>query len=624
MGLLLLVQSGIVILVPWTGGDPYLTWSGAMLALAAGSLLAWPPLLAIWAALGANGVFVRFTLTLWLACTLGLAQLYAVNRNIGEQGLTNWTLGTLYEPVGGLLVFGALQIPLWLCRVLGRWRLNAATCGTPSDEESLSDHTATKGLGQFSVRYLIGSILAVALLLQGWRVVCQDVRLSLGNLHQILRSLDVLRTGHVTAGLTVILLAWVMLAGGRRYRLRAAFGLAIMAVLVSFGRLMENYDEEHYMPVAERLVCQIGAVLNGLISFSVVRAWGYRLERQKTTVRDDERSLIAAATPSRFYSFVATSTLAVVAVGLLGSVPHRLGQWHRSEIEFTWSRIGLKTVVSDDGTISELRCRHAPPLPDDICRRISELVDLRVLDLTGSTIDDRQLALLLPLSRLEKLTLCSTNITGLEWLSQFPRLEHLSLRNTVITDSDLANLTTLPHLATLDLSLTEVTDDGLTILERLPALKRLDLSLTAVSGARTETLRRSNPQANIDSGASNALLQDLFMLTKEYALHSSDGPFNERHRGGSRRVRLKKLHARGALAKNGEVESVSGVGIVSLLGTQPELEDLDLRESSVNDFDVDFLVRLKSLRRLDLRGSNITDEGATKLAQALPKCEILR
>lgn len=131
------------------------------------------------------------------------------------------------------------------------------------------------------------------------------------------------------------------------------------------------------------------------------------------------------------------------------SVPHRIELWRRVEIVADWRRIGVQPSFADDGTITSLKCNQQPPFTDETCRRIAGLADLLVLDLSGSTIDDdRQLALLAPLARLEKLDLSATAVTdaGLKQVRQFPQLRDLNLTNTPITDAGLGHLKDLPRL----------------------------------------------------------------------------------------------------------------------------------------------------------------------------------
>ncbi|MGO9113209.1 MAG: hypothetical protein ACLP9L_28580 [Thermoguttaceae bacterium] len=56
----------------------------------------------------------------------------------------------------------------------------------------------------------------------------------------------------------------------------------------------------------------------------------------------------------------------------------------------------------------------------------------------------------------------------------------------------------------------------------------------------------------------------------------------------------------------------------------PDVGDLDLQGMPVNDSDLEHVILLKELRRVDLTHTKVTAAGAAKLRQALPNCRITR
>ena len=51
---------------------------------------------------------------------------------------------------------------------------------------------------------------------------------------------------------------------------------------------------------------------------------------------------------------------------------------------------------------------------------------------------------------------------------------------------------------------------------------------------------------------------------------------------------------------------------------------MSLRDPKITDEAVEHLAKISSLKRLDITGTKITDEGLAQLRDALPKCEIVR
>lgn len=597
-----------------------------------GTSLAWPPLLAVWAVFGAQRAATRLPLTLWLAMAIELCSMYGWSREVGDATVDADYLGT---GAAWLLAFLALQIPLWLIRATRRWRLKLPEYEILDANASKSQPLLTGSSRQFSLRALLSWTLAAALLLAGWRWAAPDARFGKEDVLRIVDGAAAITPRVVLGGLPVVALAWIVLAEGRRLALRTVLSLMVLAGLASACRFSQSMGEWLSLPPIDCSPAMIsaieaGAMFNGLFCLSVVQVCGYRLRRNAK--KCDGAAAFQPAAPATIPGVrfaLALAPLIIITVSLVWSAPERLAKWRRAAIEYGWSDVGLETSFDQDHTAACLKCRHKPPLPDEICRRIASLGDLRTLDLAGSTIDDRQLVLLAPLARLETLNLSSTAITdaGLKQLSQFPQLKHVNLENTAITDAGLVHMQILSKLESLQLSLTEVTDDGLSALGPLPALKALDVQLTAVSAAAAKRFHESHPQSRVASGASFELMSVGLdrKLTREYEWRSSDGLGQESYHSRGRRIKLKRLHVRGRASKNGVAEDVIGGGLFHLPGGQDELEELDLRDSDVNDFDLQFTItKLKKLKRLDLRGSQVSEQGVQELARALPNCEILR
>jgi hypothetical protein len=77
--------------------------------------------------------------------------------------------------------------------------------------------------------------------------------------------------------------------------------------------------------------------------------------------------------------------------------------------------------------------------------------------------------------------------------------------------------------------------------------------------------------------------------------------------------RLQELHLR--------CPSLSYLG-VRFVGDLKHLERLSLAETSTTDASLSSLRGLERLRKLDLTGTKVSEQGVATLRQALPKCEI--
>jgi Ran GTPase-activating protein (RanGAP) involved in mRNA processing and transport len=56
----------------------------------------------------------------------------------------------------------------------------------------------------------------------------------------------------------------------------------------------------------------------------------------------------------------------------------------------------------------------------------------------------------------------------------------------------------------------------------------------------------------------------------------------------------------------------------------PHLKEVDVSDSPITDATLEHLSRFVTLRKLDIRRTNVTDEGVGKFKKAVPECEVLR
>jgi internalin A len=116
---------------------------------------------------------------------------------------------------------------------------------------------------------------------------------------------------------------------------------------------------------------------------------------------------------------------------------------------------------------------------------LSDLTQLRELELENTDITDAEMKSLAALSNLRVLNLAGCNITdeGLQQLKALTDLQSLNLNRTKIRGAGLASLTGLSKLETLSLQETELQASEITSLAGLSGLRILHLAKTPVDGA---------------------------------------------------------------------------------------------------------------------------------------------
>ena len=144
----------------------------------------------------------------------------------------------------------------------------------------------------------------------------------------------------------------------------------------------------------------------------------------------------------------------------------------------------------DFGNFSSVRFSNCL-LGDEAIARIGTLSDVRYLYLVQTGIEDEDLASISRLENLDYLMLgMNPGIThkGLRNLSQMKNLRVLDLTDTGITGEGLAELTTLEHLEWLVLARTPITDDDLTQLQKMSNLRSINLRGTEITDQGVEQL----------------------------------------------------------------------------------------------------------------------------------------
>ena len=155
---------------------------------------------------------------------------------------------------------------------------------------------------------------------------------------------------------------------------------------------------------------------------------------------------------------------------------------------------GLKQLAWLDLRAAPLRgpwtARLYPgPLP------VASFAGLAHLDLSGTGVEDADLASLAGLKRLRELNLDNDSVSdaGVVYLAQLPELDTLGLCDTAITDDGVGSIAAIPKLKTLYLDGTRISDAGLLKLQRVSTLRTLHLTCPNVTDTGVEELRRAMP-----------------------------------------------------------------------------------------------------------------------------------
>lgn len=158
-------------------------------------------------------------------------------------------------------------------------------------------------------------------------------------------------------------------------------------------------------------------------------------------------------------------------------------------------RLALLVPLS---TIEKLELSTAPLTPSGL-RMIARLRRLDTLHLDGTTVTDEGLIELVGLQGLRVLSLDDTKVTdeGLRWLARLRQLERLSLNGTRVSDAGLGHLVSLSNLKELSLVGTQITDASLVHLARLRRLELLKLHHTQVTLEGMQRLHAALPQCVI-------------------------------------------------------------------------------------------------------------------------------
>lgn len=231
---------------------------------------------------------------------------------------------------------------------------------------------------------------------------------------------------------------------------------------------------------------------------------------------------------------------------------------------------------------------------NELLRITKDLTDVKILDLSGTDVDDEALASLSELQQLENLRLDGTQITdaGLMEIAKITTIRRISVKDTNVSDEGLAHLAKLGGLEGLNLKGTDISDNGLRYVSGLLDLQFLNLQGTQIT----------------DAGMSH-----IGGLTKLVSLNLRGTAVTG---AGIQFVGNNKDLTRLLLDATG----IDDDGLAHFKGLA-KLQSLLLDDTLVTDTGLHHLEGLTSLRTLTLPTDQVSDEAVKRLQEALPNCD---
>ncbi|MFG0264297.1 MAG: leucine-rich repeat domain-containing protein [Rhodopirellula sp. JB055] len=177
------------------------------------------------------------------------------------------------------------------------------------------------------------------------------------------------------------------------------------------------------------------------------------------------------------------------------------------------------------------------------------------------------------------------NDAGMENLTSLTNLKRLTLTDTAITDKTLETVGKMTTLEALFLRRTGVTDEGMELLTGLNKLRAIDLRNSNIGDAGMDSLAKIKTLADVQLEKSKVTDDGLVKLAP---------------------LPLKSINFNYCTTINGPT--------MKMLGQTPTLEQLQGDYSKINDAAMAELKGLSKLKRLRIRGCDVTGEGIQHIA----------
>ncbi len=282
------------------------------------------------------------------------------------------------------------------------------------------------------------------------------------------------------------------------------------------------------------------------------------------------------------------------------------------------SRSGLEQLAALKN-LASLKMASCSTLPADLAA-LGSAASLQQLFLSGTKTDDSVVQRLSSLPELNELDLSGTAITPAAgaMLGRSATLTNINLSSTTSNDATAGHMAALP-LVKLDVSKTQITNAGLQEILRIQTLESLNASFTSVTGIGFK-------------GFNQAGLKELNVAATSFGLEGFDAI------RGMKSLEILGVYQAGLVEHkaanvfrtmpklrilNAGQNAVTDAGMEVFFKGLDSLEELHLGHNSlISDRGLASLVGVKTLKYLDVTGTNCSAAGANALKAKLPECKI--
>jgi hypothetical protein len=303
--------------------------------------------------------------------------------------------------------------------------------------------------------------------------------------------------------------------------------------------------------------------------------------------------------------------LLLCALSALAAVTHDDTQWILD--------LGGSVTRNPQGQITGVNLRGTWVADADL-RRLAELPQLSVLDLSLTHITDQGMLELKPLRGITDLNLYYTEYVtdeGLSAIKDWKNLRRLNLHGTKAGDTALEHVSGIASLESLNVGSTLMTDVGLERLTRLPNLRELTMGGNEMGDAGLQALRQMPRLTYLDLSGRQGTDKNVWTIAMqekglEAVLTLKD----------LRELRLGCTFIGVGIegAKFGEVSVMTVTPQwVEQMKSLTKLERLKLQGCKrVGDDSIRTLISMPALRQVDLQGTAVTEKGAAEFKAAKP------